>query len=100
MNARSAADRNIVRLVHATRGMPRLRRISFGGTAAIVTSMAVIVGLHASAAQKSTIVGSLLIIALADNLTDSLGVHVYQESERLAEREAFRTTVANFTTRL
>lgn len=62
--------------------------------------MGVIVGLHAAAAQRTAILGSLCIIALADNLTDSLGVHVYQESERLAEREAFRTTVANFATRL
>ena len=50
--------------------------------------------------QRAAIIGSLLIVALADNLTDSLGVHVYQESERLAENEAFRTTVANFATRL
>ncbi len=100
MNGRTAADHNVVRLVHAPRGMRRLRRVSFGGTAAIVTSMGVIVGLNAATAQKTAIVGSLCIIALADNLTDSLGVHVYQESERLAEREAFRTTVANFATRL
>ena len=62
--------------------------------------MGLIVGLNAATAQKTAIVGSLLIVALADNLTDSLGVHIYQESERLAEREAFRTTVANFATRL
>lgn len=99
-NPRPAPGTNIIRLAPAPRPAPALRRISFGGTAALVTSMGVIVGLNAATAHRSAIIGSLLIIALADNLTDSLGVHVYQESERLAEREAFRTTVANFATRL
>lgn len=77
-----------------------LRRISFGATAAIVTSTGLIVGLTTATTSRVTIAESLLIIALADNLTDSLGVHVYQESERLAQREALRTTVANFGARL
>jgi len=80
--------------------MPRLQHVSFGGPAAIVTSTGLIVGLHTVTPQKTAIIGTLLLVALADNLTDSLGVHIYQESERLAEREAFRTTVANFVTRL
>jgi VIT1/CCC1 family predicted Fe2+/Mn2+ transporter len=82
------------------RALPRLRRISFGTTAAVVTSMALIVGLDAATVSRATIAATLLILALADNLTDSLGIHVYQESERLAQRDAFRTTVANFLTRL
>ena len=94
------AARNIASLDCPRQPSSSLRRISYGGTAAIVTSMAVIVGLNAATAEKSALVGSLLIIALADNLTDSLGVHVYQEAERLAERDAFRTTLTNFATRL
>lgn len=78
----------------------RLRRVSFGGPAAIVTSIGLIVGLDAAAADRAAIVGSLLILALADNLTDALGVHIYQEAERLAQAQAFHTTVANFLTRL
>ena len=44
-------------------------------------------------------VSALLIAAVADNLTDSLSVHMYQESERLEEREAFVGTLTNFATR-
>ena len=44
-------------------------------------------------------VSALLIAAVADNLTDSLSVHMYQESERLEEREAFIGTLTNFATR-
>jgi VIT1/CCC1 family predicted Fe2+/Mn2+ transporter len=42
----------------------------------------------------------LLIAALADNLTDTLSIHVYQESERLEQREAFIGTLCNFVARL
>ena len=45
-------------------------------------------------------VSALLIAAVADNLTDSLSVHVYQESERLEQKEAFIGTLSNFVTRL
>jgi vacuolar iron transporter family protein len=77
-----------------------LRGISFGSPAAIVTSMALIVGLDAATLSKAAVVGALLIIGVADNLTDSLSVHIYQEAERLAERQAFKTTVRNFAARL
>ena len=77
-----------------------LRSVSFGSPAAIVTSMGLIIGLNAATAGKAAVVGSLLIIGIADNLTDSLSVHIYQESEKLAQRRAFATTVANYIARL
>lgn len=83
-----------------TNSMFDLRGVSFGSPAAIVTSMALIVGLDAATATKAAVVGGLLIIGVADNLTDSLSVHIYQEAERLAERQAFRTTVSNYVARL
>lgn len=73
---------------------------SFGGTAAIVTSMGVIVGFSASTVAKGPIVSSLLIVALADNISDSLSIHLYQESENLDGRAAFRATLTNFAARL
>ena len=75
------------------------RKISFGSTAAIITSMGLIVGLDAITASTGSLVGGILIAGLADNLTDSLSVHVYQESERRTEREAFHTTAINFIVR-
>ena len=77
-----------------------IKRFSFGGTAAIVTSVALIIGLDAATATRPTIIGGLLIVAIADNLTDSLSIHIYQESERLEGREAFVATLTNFAARL
>jgi hypothetical protein len=78
----------------------RATEYSFGGAAAIVTSMALIAGLDAATATKATIVSGLLIVALADNLTDSLSIHLYQEAEHLEARRAFRATLFNFAARL
>lgn len=80
--------------------MIRPGRISFGGTAAIVTSMALIAGLEAANAGRASLISALLIAAVADNLTDSLSVHMYQESERFEQKDAFIGTLTNFGTRL
>jgi VIT1/CCC1 family predicted Fe2+/Mn2+ transporter len=78
----------------------KIGNVSFGGTAAIVTSVALIFGLDAATATKSTIVSGLLIVALADNLTDALSMHIYEESERRkGTREAFVATWSNFVAR-
>jgi hypothetical protein len=76
------------------------RTFTFGGTSAIVTSMGLVIGLQSATAPPPTIVSGLLIIALADNISDSLSIHMYQEAERLEGRQALRTTLANFASRL
>ena len=76
------------------------RRFSFGGTSAIVTSMGVIIGLGAARAEMATIVSGLLIVGFADNLSDSLSIHMYQEAEKLEGRAAFKATLTNFVTRI
>jgi VIT1/CCC1 family predicted Fe2+/Mn2+ transporter len=80
--------------------MTTLPRVSFGSTSGIVTSMGLIVGLDMASASRTAIVGGLLIVAIADNITDSLSIHIYQESERLEARPAFLATLGNFVTRL
>ena len=80
--------------------MFRTKKISYGGTAAVVTSMALISGLITADATRPVIVSAILIAAIADNLTDSLSIHIYQESEQLDRQSALTGTIANFFTRL
>jgi VIT1/CCC1 family predicted Fe2+/Mn2+ transporter len=77
-----------------------LRRYSFGSTSAIVTSLGIIVGFDVATAPRAAIVAGLLIIGIADNISDSLSIHVYQESENLEGRAALRATLTNFSARL
>jgi hypothetical protein len=92
-------QRGFLRL-NAVGPLLNVRSFSYGGTAAIVTSMALVMGLNAAIASRTAIIAGLLIIAIADNLTDSLSIHVYQESEQLESRRAFFTTLANYAARL
>jgi VIT1/CCC1 family predicted Fe2+/Mn2+ transporter len=75
-------------------------RYIFGMTAAIITNLGLIAGLYFSSDAKTNIIGSILIIALADNISDSLSIHIYQESERFEAKEVWISTFSNFMVRL
>ncbi|MBF0532525.1 MAG: hypothetical protein HQL23_05435 [Candidatus Omnitrophica bacterium] len=75
-------------------------KFSFGATSAIMTNLGLIVGLAATAQPQVNIIGGILVIALADNISDSLGIHVHQEAEGLPAREVWISTATNFLTRL
>jgi len=77
-----------------------LSRFSFGATSAITTSLALIVGLDATTNPRMSIVGALLILAIADNISDSLGIHVYRESQSQRSDDAIKVySITNFLTR-
>ncbi|MFH1126464.1 MAG: hypothetical protein V1703_05020 [Candidatus Altiarchaeota archaeon] len=78
-----------------------LSRFSFGTTSAVTTSLALIVGLDETGNPKMSIVGALLVIALADNISDSLGIHIYQESQCSNSKGSSKIyALSNFFTRL
>ena len=79
---------------------PAQTRFSFGATSAIITNLGIITGLDTLAHPKLSIIGALLVIALADNLSDSFGIHIYQESEHIGKKEVWLSTLTNFLTRL
>ena len=79
--------------------MVNLSKYSLGSTAAIITSMALIAGLSRSSASKSSVIASLLIIAIADNISDSLSLHIYKESEGAEHKEIVASTYGNFIAR-
>jgi len=78
----------------------RLQRLTFGSTSAVVTSIGLVVGFASTRTSRATLIAGLLIVGIADNLTDSLSVHLYQEAEGLESQEAFVSTVTNFVARL
>lgn len=54
---------------------------SFGLTSGIITTLGLMVGLHAGTHSKLAVIGGILTIAVADAFSDALGIHVSQESE-------------------
>jgi vacuolar iron transporter family protein len=75
-------------------------RFSFGSTSAVITNLALMAGLHSQANAKVSIIGGILVIALADNVSDSFGIHIYQESEKIETLEVWISTILNFTSRV
>ena len=75
-------------------------RFSFGATSAIITNLALITSLDTMAHAKLSIIGSIAVIALADNISDSFGIHIYQESEGIDKKEIWFSTLDNFFARV
>jgi vacuolar iron transporter family protein len=71
----------------------------FGATTAVMINMGLVVGFNHGVGAKLNIISSILVIAIADNLTDSLGIHIYQESQKLMAKNVWLSTLANFMTR-
>jgi vacuolar iron transporter family protein len=73
---------------------------SFGATSAVITSLAVIISLSRTANPVIGITTALVVIAIADNISDSFGIHVHQESQKESVEEVRKTTFTNFATRV
>jgi VIT1/CCC1 family predicted Fe2+/Mn2+ transporter len=71
-------------------------RFSFGATSATVTSLGLIVGLLYGSNPRASIIGALLLIAVADNIADSLGFHIYRESTSSKPENIRIFTISNF----
>jgi VIT1/CCC1 family predicted Fe2+/Mn2+ transporter len=72
--------------------------LSFGFTSGIITTLGLMITLNATTASKATIIGGILTIAFADALSDSLGIHISEESGRKnkKENEIWESTFATF----
>jgi VIT1/CCC1 family predicted Fe2+/Mn2+ transporter len=77
-----------------------INKFSIGATAAITTSMGLIAGLAQGDGAKTSIITGLLIVAIADNISDSLGIHIYKESEGASKHDINSFTYGNFIARL
>ncbi len=80
--------------------MVDINKFSIGATAAITTSMGLIAGLAQGDGAKTSVVTGLLVIAVADNISDSLGIHIYKESEGASKSDTRSSTFGNFFVRL
>lgn len=79
--------------------MNDLIKVSFGSTSAIVTSMALIVGLGSLNNTRSSLIAALLIIAIADNIADTFSIHIFQESSRTI-KPVKNVVISNYIARL
>ncbi len=71
--------------------------ISFGLTSAVITILGLMVGLNSSTSSKKAVIGGVLVIAIADALSDATGIHMSEESEnKHTEKEIWQSTFWTF----
>jgi VIT1/CCC1 family predicted Fe2+/Mn2+ transporter len=74
---------------------------SFGLTSGIITTLGLIVGLHAGTHSRLVVIGGILTIAIADAFSDALGMHISRESEQKhSTKQVWEATVATFLAKL
>jgi len=70
---------------------------SFGLTSGVITTLGLIVGLHAGTDSKLVVLAAILTIAVADAFSDALGIHTSEESEaKHTSREIWQSTASAF----
>jgi len=75
--------------------------LSFGLTSGVITTLGLIVGLHSGTHSKMVIISGILVIAVADALSDALGIHVSEESEKEHnQKQIWESTVSTFLSKL
>ncbi len=71
--------------------------LSFGVTSGVITTLGTIVGLYSGTYSTLVIVGGILMIAISDAFSDSLGIHISKEIEKdSTPREVWEATLTTF----
>jgi VIT1/CCC1 family predicted Fe2+/Mn2+ transporter len=71
--------------------------LSFGVTSGIITTLGLMIGLHSSTNSSFVVIGGILTIAIADSLSDALGIHISEEAENIhTESEIWESTLSTF----
>jgi vacuolar iron transporter family protein len=71
--------------------------ISFGLTSGVITTLGLMVGLHSGTHSRAIVIGGILTIAIADAMSDALGIHVSEESKNsVPMSQIWEATLATF----
>ena len=77
------------------------RGFSFGLTSGVITTLGLIIGLYASTESKFIVIGGIIIIAIADSLSDAMGIHVSEEfKKKISKKSVWEATSATFFSKL
>jgi VIT1/CCC1 family predicted Fe2+/Mn2+ transporter len=80
--------------------------VSFGLTSAVITTLGMIVGLYSATSSRLAVVAGVIILSIADSLSDAAGMHLSEEAEmengrpKHSHREIWLTTIFTFLSKL
>lgn len=71
--------------------------LSFGLTSGVITTLGLMMGLHSGTHSRTVVIGGIVTIAVADALSDALGIHIAEESRNNGKvSEIWESTIATF----
>lgn len=74
--------------------------VFFGATSGVITTVGVIAGLYAGTKSIVAVLGGILVIAVADAMSDALGIHLAQEADpESTSRHIWSATFSTFLTK-
>jgi VIT1/CCC1 family predicted Fe2+/Mn2+ transporter len=74
--------------------------MSFGLVSGVITSLGLVVGLAVGTQSRIAVIGGIVTIAIADSLSDALGIHISEEAENVhSSMEVWMATGATFMTK-
>jgi len=77
-----------------------LKGIGFGLTSGVITTLGMIVGLHAGTHSKLAVLAGMIVLAIADALSDAIGIHISEEAEgEHAAKEIWEATLFTFSSK-
>jgi len=71
--------------------------LSFGLTSGVITTLGLMVGLHSGTHSRAIVIGGIFTIAIADAMSDALGIHLAEESKNSGPTvQIWEATIATF----
>ena len=72
----------------------------FGATSGVITTLGLITGLNAGTKSITAVLGGILVIAVADSMSDALGIHLAEEADPATDHEhVWQATITTFITK-
>ena len=73
----------------------------FGATSGVITTLGLIAGLNAGTHSMAAVLGGIFVIAVADSMSDALGIHLAEEADANATADhIWAATVSTFFNKL
>ena len=77
------------------------RGLCFGLTSGIITTLGLMVGLYSFTGSKMVVIGGIMTIAIADSMSDALGIHMSEESQKKSShKNVLSATLSTFSSKL
>lgn len=72
----------------------------FGATSGVITTLGLIVGLNSGTRSVTAVLGGILVIAVADAMSDALGIHLAEEADpNTSHNHVWSATIMTFITK-